>query len=116
MLKRDLSLVCFCFNIFYGILTYSYCNVSLNIIYKFIYIYIIILKKCIYLGLQHTVEIQRLEQRPIYQCFLCSANVPTAQLLLDHMAGTKHRLAYLVFSLKSYFVFQNLIIEHYCFC
>ncbi|KAG8178094.1 hypothetical protein JTE90_017443 [Oedothorax gibbosus] len=46
-------------------------------------------------GLQHLVEIQRLEQRPTYQCFLCSANLPTPEQLLDHIAGAKHRLAYL---------------------
>ncbi|XP_042909558.1 uncharacterized protein [Parasteatoda tepidariorum] len=47
------------------------------------------------IGLQHCCEIRRLEGKPIYNCFLCSANVPNGQFLIEHVIGLKHRMAYL---------------------
>ncbi|GFR21202.1 uncharacterized protein TNCT_563831 [Trichonephila clavata] len=46
-------------------------------------------------GLEHTCEIRRLEQMPIYSCFLCSATLPNSQRLIEHMLGLKHRQAFL---------------------
>ncbi|GFU20634.1 u1-type domain-containing protein [Nephila pilipes] len=46
-------------------------------------------------GLKHICETQRLEQKPIYSCFLCSASLPDSQQLLEHIQGVKHRLAFL---------------------
>ncbi|GFT74971.1 u1-type domain-containing protein [Nephila pilipes] len=59
-------------------------------------------------GLEHLCETQRLDQKPIYSCFLCSASLPNSQQLLEHIQGIKHRLAFLKeHDLEKYETIQN---------
>ncbi|GFY48326.1 uncharacterized protein TNIN_457831 [Trichonephila inaurata madagascariensis] len=46
-------------------------------------------------GLDHICEIRRLEQMPIYSCFLCSATLPNGPRLIEHILTLKHRQAFL---------------------
>ncbi|KFM61820.1 hypothetical protein X975_11876, partial [Stegodyphus mimosarum] len=44
-------------------------------------------------GLDYVIEIQKCDTEiPLFQCFLCNANLPSGELVIEHLLGLKHRM------------------------